>query len=198
MSDNYGWRCGIAVEKDTSLCAEHAYPADGSALPPVSRPTQNTDRELWREPPGDYYAASLFVTEGGGIGMQVGGLVFVKPIRDWHQLASVTPVYTGEDWAERAEALERAALRVGPPPEPEEVVKGQWVCMCGEGYPCSHTGGGPPREPTEAEWSAATDELLEALEGGYGITPTHAKGLAFRVLNAAFGASRGAPQEGPQ
>jgi hypothetical protein len=49
---------------------------------------QNTDRELWRERPDDYYAASLHVTEGGGIGMNVGGHVIVKPIRDWHALVS--------------------------------------------------------------------------------------------------------------
>lgn len=47
---------------------------------------KNTDRELWRERDGDYYAASLHVTEGGGIGMDVGGLVIVRPIRDWHRM----------------------------------------------------------------------------------------------------------------
>lgn len=47
----------------------------------------NTDRELWRERPGDFYADSLFVTESGGIGMNVGGHCIVKPIRDWHKLA---------------------------------------------------------------------------------------------------------------
>jgi hypothetical protein len=51
----------------------------------------NTDRELWREPsipPGmEYYAPSIHVTEGGGIGIDVGGLVFVKPLREWHRLA---------------------------------------------------------------------------------------------------------------
>lgn len=47
----------------------------------------NTDKELWREPPGDYYAPSLFVTAGGGIGIDVGGYVVVMPIRSWHALA---------------------------------------------------------------------------------------------------------------
>lgn len=47
----------------------------------------NTDRELWREREGDYYAPSLFVTQGGGIGINVGGHVFVKPIHLWHWLA---------------------------------------------------------------------------------------------------------------
>ncbi len=49
--------------------------------------TKNTDRELWREREDDYYAPSLFVTEGGGIGVNVGGHVIVMPIREWHALA---------------------------------------------------------------------------------------------------------------
>lgn len=36
-------------------------------------PAQNTDRELWRESPGDYYANSIHLTESGGIGINVGG-----------------------------------------------------------------------------------------------------------------------------
>ena len=48
---------------------------------------KNTDRELWRERPEDYYAPSIFVTEGGGIGINVDGHVIVKPVRDWHRLA---------------------------------------------------------------------------------------------------------------
>lgn len=47
----------------------------------------NTDRELWREREGDYYADSLFVTETGGIGINCGGFCFVKPIREWFELA---------------------------------------------------------------------------------------------------------------
>ena len=55
---------------------------------------RNTDRELWREQsnlPGDpdnYYAPSIHVTELGGIGINVGGHVIVKPLREWHSLAS--------------------------------------------------------------------------------------------------------------
>lgn len=47
----------------------------------------NTDRELWRERDGDFYADSIHVTEGGGIGINCGGNVFVKPLRGWHLLA---------------------------------------------------------------------------------------------------------------
>ncbi len=63
---------------------------------------KNTDRELWREREGDYYAASLFVTEGGGIGMDVGGHCIVKPIRDWFKLADSTALSADLDGALRA------------------------------------------------------------------------------------------------
>lgn len=53
----------------------------------IGGPCVNTDRELWRETAGDYYAPSLFVTAGGGIGINVGGYVHVLPIREWHALA---------------------------------------------------------------------------------------------------------------
>jgi hypothetical protein len=46
---------------------------------------KNTDRELWRET-DDYYAPSIHVTLGGGIGINVGGTVYVMPLRDWHAL----------------------------------------------------------------------------------------------------------------
>lgn len=49
---------------------------------------ENTDRELWRERLGDFYADSVFVTEGGSIGMQAGGYVIVKPIRQWVAITS--------------------------------------------------------------------------------------------------------------
>lgn len=52
----------------------------------MNGPVENTDRELWRERPGDYYADSLHVTETGSIGMNCGGYVIVMPIREWHKL----------------------------------------------------------------------------------------------------------------
>ena len=48
---------------------------------------KNTDRELWRETEGDFYAPSIHVTESGSIGMNVGGSVVVMPIYEWHALA---------------------------------------------------------------------------------------------------------------
>lgn len=47
----------------------------------------NTNRELWREDESAF-AASLFVTEDGGIGINVGGLVIVQPLRVWHEQAA--------------------------------------------------------------------------------------------------------------
>lgn len=44
----------------------------------------NTDRELWREREGDYYADSIHVTTSGGIGINCGGTVIVKSLRQWH------------------------------------------------------------------------------------------------------------------
>lgn len=49
---------------------------------------ENTDRELWRERDGDAYADSIHVTKDGGIGMNVGGLVIVMPIFEWHARAT--------------------------------------------------------------------------------------------------------------
>ena len=44
----------------------------------------NTDREIWRALPGDYYSPSIHVTEGGGIGINYGVHVIVAPIKSWH------------------------------------------------------------------------------------------------------------------
>lgn len=54
----------------------------------------NTDRELYRDPThdgtenGSYYMPSLHVTINGLIGMNVGGYVVLKTIREWHALAA--------------------------------------------------------------------------------------------------------------
>ena len=53
----------------------------------------DTDRELYREPDktgyGDLYNDKIFVTKRGDIGINVGGLVIVKPLRHWHRLACI-------------------------------------------------------------------------------------------------------------
>ena len=50
-------------------------------------PVKNTDREIWRKVPGDFYSPSIHVTEGGGIGINVGGTVIVMPVEEWMALA---------------------------------------------------------------------------------------------------------------
>jgi len=52
-----------------------------------AREAKNTDREIWREREGDFYADSIHATEGGGIGIDCGGHVIVMPVRKWHALA---------------------------------------------------------------------------------------------------------------
>ena len=51
----------------------------------------NTDRILFTEPNQDWkdegYMPKVFVTKDNAIGMNVGGMVFVKPITEWHRLA---------------------------------------------------------------------------------------------------------------
>ena len=41
---------------------------------------ENTDRDLWESDDG-----RVFVTENG-IGIEVGGVVNVRPVREWHRL----------------------------------------------------------------------------------------------------------------
>jgi len=62
-------------------------PEEGFAM--NDHPAANTDHELWREVEGDYYSPSIHVTAGGGIGINVGGLVIVKTLREWHRLTNV-------------------------------------------------------------------------------------------------------------
>lgn len=71
----------------------------------------NTDRELWRARPGDFYSDSVFVTESGGIGINCGGTVVVKPIAEWLRIAIAEdgtrrknghelPPFTVDQWRE--------------------------------------------------------------------------------------------------
>lgn len=52
----------------------------------MNQPVENTDKELWRETPYDYYSPSIFVTEHNKIGINVGGMVYVKSVEDWHRM----------------------------------------------------------------------------------------------------------------
>ena len=55
----------------------------------ANRTCINTDRELWREREGDYYADSIHVTEHGAIGINCGGLVIVAPLKRWHEAMKI-------------------------------------------------------------------------------------------------------------
>jgi len=44
---------------------------------------KNTDREIWRLKPDDYYSPSIHVTENNDIGIKVGGYVLVAPVKEW-------------------------------------------------------------------------------------------------------------------
>jgi len=52
-----------------------------------SEACENTDVEIWRETPGDYYSPNISVTQNGGIAINVSGLCIVKTVREWHMLA---------------------------------------------------------------------------------------------------------------
>lgn len=54
---------------------------------------KNTDRELWREKADDYYSPSIHVTERGGIGINVGGLVKVRTLREWHDADRMAEIF---------------------------------------------------------------------------------------------------------
>lgn len=54
---------------------------------PLDQCAENTDREIYRVVPGDFYPDSIHVTREGAIGINCGGFVIVKPIRTWHKLA---------------------------------------------------------------------------------------------------------------
>ena len=63
----------------------------------------NTDREIWREREDDYYADSIHVTENSGIGINCGGMVYVRPVREWHRLAAQAESAVSETQAQFTE-----------------------------------------------------------------------------------------------
>lgn len=44
---------------------------------------KNTDREIWREIPEDFYSSSIHVTEHGAIGIHYKGSVTVMKVEKW-------------------------------------------------------------------------------------------------------------------
>lgn len=78
---------------------------------------ENTDREIWRGPDegnGIYYADSIHVTKDGGIGINCGGSVYVKSIREWHRLAGgpLPGIMEVEDLAREKLAIARLRAAV--------------------------------------------------------------------------------------
>lgn len=55
------------------------------------KPAKNEDVEIWRKVKDDYYSPSIHVTKEGAIGINVGGLVIVRPVEEWHKPFSVYP-----------------------------------------------------------------------------------------------------------
>ncbi len=78
--------------------------------PDELRQMKNTDRELWREREGDYYADSIHVTEGGGIGINCGGYVMVRPLRAWFDAMQRAEAAEAALAASRAESAEKSRL----------------------------------------------------------------------------------------
>jgi hypothetical protein len=58
-------------------------------IPNPERAYQNTDRELWRKKPGDFYSPSIHVTSGNGIGINKGGHVLVAPVEAWFEAGEI-------------------------------------------------------------------------------------------------------------
>lgn len=56
----------------------------------MSKPCKNEDRVLFTESNKDWkdegYMPKVFVTKEEAIGMNVGGMVYMMPIRQWHKL----------------------------------------------------------------------------------------------------------------
>ena len=51
----------------------------------MSEPTCiNTDKEIWRKIPGDCYSPSIYVTEFGAIGINIGGFPLEAHIEAWY------------------------------------------------------------------------------------------------------------------
>ncbi len=127
---------------------------------------KNTDRELWRER-DDYYADSIHVTEGGGIGINCGGTVHVMPLRMWHQLAEADRL------ASQAEALAQFTKGLQVPLSNPAIY--WWTCrLCGtatagEEAPQSHVCENPNQcsaaeAPTPTHYEKVPQENCKATQ----------------------------------
>jgi len=121
----------------------------------MNEPCENTDKEIWRAEPGGYYSDSIHVTENGGIGINCGGMVFTKPIRQWHALAVAAELNRRTPEPGQPEA----ALRKANEPLPKGCYCEPGKCMApmimGVQQPCRDpqkaAGVVPPSQPEQDE-----------------------------------------------
>ena len=125
---------------------------------------QNTDRELWREREGDFYADSIHVTKDGGIGMNVGGTVFVMTIKAWHsaaalrdRLAQPEPVHASDMSQERVDETAKSE---------HDIVGACVTCGAPHGFwlsapPTDFISPSVVKAISKREWVGLTDEEFE-------------------------------------
>lgn len=97
-------------------------------------PKQNTDREIWRETPDDYYAPSIHVTQGGSIGVNVGGHVIVAGVREWHAAAKVMigAEQRPQPMQQTPDAVPGLPQTLPPPTESERETIAAWLTVFAE------------------------------------------------------------------
>lgn len=85
-----------------------------SKFPIEQQPCTNTDKELWRKSDA-FLSPSVHVTESGGIGISVAGLVIVMPVEKWHALAKRAEIMNLQDRLKaRAETTRNLWLSTRP------------------------------------------------------------------------------------
>lgn len=67
----------------------------------------NTDKTLWQKEG----VGRIFITEQDGLGIEVGGRVFVKPIKDWHNFSFYNATLKSADETFKDIRLIRATLQ---------------------------------------------------------------------------------------
>lgn len=84
---------------------------------------KNTDREIYRRIPGDFYSPSMHVTLSDGIGINHGGHVIVAPLEIWHAAGERMFCDCGiPKWRVR---LAKWLLRWGQSLDPKRFLEGQ-------------------------------------------------------------------------
>lgn len=81
---------------------------------------KNTDIEIWRKIPDDYYSPAIHVTEHGDIGINIGGHVLVAPVEQWFDALNIRMPRAG--LTQRRGHVETETLL-------EAVVRTAWVAI---------------------------------------------------------------------